>query len=216
MVGVEPRASAEQVRAVMLARLAGFAEGRSGASPEIVAAYIGLLNAGVIPVMPLIGSVGEPIWSRSRIAGVSAGQRGDDRGRGPADPRRLLARSLSAGVRREGWSGACFVQRPGDRCTRPDSADAERLFVVAGRGGAELRGLPGESRRSTLRRRRCAPRQGRARWQQHSSAWSRAATSPAGRRAKAAGSAESPMCGAGSGCLPRRAAWRDGGRGAGT
>jgi histidine ammonia-lyase len=74
MVGVGARASAEQVRAVMLARLAGFAEGRSGASPEIVAAYIGLLNAGVIPVMPLIGSVGEAdLAPLAHIAGVLAG-----------------------------------------------------------------------------------------------------------------------------------------------
>jgi len=74
MVGVGPRASAEQVRAVMLARLAGFAEGRSGASPEIVAAYVGLLNAGVIPVMPLIGSVGEAdLAPLAHIAGVLAG-----------------------------------------------------------------------------------------------------------------------------------------------
>ena len=59
MVGVGPAATAPQVRAVMVSRLAGFAEGRSGVSPGVVAAYLAVLNSGVVPVMPLIGSIGQ-------------------------------------------------------------------------------------------------------------------------------------------------------------
>jgi len=74
MVGVGPLAALDQVRAVMIARLAGLAVGRSGASPGIVAAYAALLNAGVVPAMPLVGSVGEgDLAPLAHIAGVLAG-----------------------------------------------------------------------------------------------------------------------------------------------
>jgi len=59
MVGVGPAATAPQVRAIMIARLAGFAEGRSGVSPVVAAAYLAVLNSGMVPVMPLVGSVGQ-------------------------------------------------------------------------------------------------------------------------------------------------------------
>lgn len=74
MVGIGPLAAPYQVRAVMIARLAGLAVGRSGASPGIVAAYAALLNAGVVPAMPLVGSVGEgDLAPLAHIAGVLAG-----------------------------------------------------------------------------------------------------------------------------------------------
>lgn len=58
-VGVGPMATDEQVRAILLARLAGFAVGRSGVSPAVAAAYLAMLNAGIHPVVPLTGSLGE-------------------------------------------------------------------------------------------------------------------------------------------------------------
>lgn len=58
-VGVGDLATNEQVRAIMLARLAGFAVGRSGISPGVTAAYEAMLNAGIHPVVPLTGSLGE-------------------------------------------------------------------------------------------------------------------------------------------------------------
>lgn len=74
MVGVGPPAAPGQVRAAMLARLAGLATGRSGASPGIVAAYVDMLNAGLVPVMPLTGSVGEAdLAPLAHVAGVLAG-----------------------------------------------------------------------------------------------------------------------------------------------
>src|SRR5260370_720613 len=48
----------EDVRAALLARLAGLACGGSGASPEVLTALANLLNTGVHPVVPEIGSVG--------------------------------------------------------------------------------------------------------------------------------------------------------------
>ncbi len=73
MVGVGPLAAPEQVRAVMLARLAGLAAGRSGASPAVVAAYMEMLNQDVLPLVPLVGSVGQAdLAPLAHIAGVLA------------------------------------------------------------------------------------------------------------------------------------------------
>ena len=48
----------EQVRATMAARIAGLAKAGSGISPQIVEQLAALLNAGVHPRMPSIGSIG--------------------------------------------------------------------------------------------------------------------------------------------------------------
>lgn len=58
-VGVGRNAAPDEVRAVMAARLAGFATGCSGVSAGMGDALLALLEAGVHPVMPMIGSVGE-------------------------------------------------------------------------------------------------------------------------------------------------------------
>ncbi len=49
---------AEEVRAVMFARLAGMSRGGSGASPQLFEALRRLLDAGIHPVVPSQGSVG--------------------------------------------------------------------------------------------------------------------------------------------------------------
>jgi histidine ammonia-lyase len=49
---------AEEVRAVMFARLAGMSRGGSGASPQLFEALRQLLDAGIHPVVPSQGSVG--------------------------------------------------------------------------------------------------------------------------------------------------------------
>ena len=80
-VGVGGLATDEQVRAVMLARLAGFAVGRSGISPAVAAAYEAMLNAGIRPVVPLTGSLGEAdLAPLAHIASVllGAGRARDD------------------------------------------------------------------------------------------------------------------------------------------
>ncbi|MCP9487571.1 MAG: aromatic amino acid lyase [Gaiellaceae bacterium MAG52_C11] len=55
---VGPQLPADAVRAAMLVRANGIAGGGSGARPEVAHALLALLNAGVEPVVPGIGSVG--------------------------------------------------------------------------------------------------------------------------------------------------------------
>jgi len=55
---VGPRLPAEAVRAAMLVRASGISCGGSGARPEVAQALVALLNEGVEPVVPGIGSVG--------------------------------------------------------------------------------------------------------------------------------------------------------------
>jgi histidine ammonia-lyase len=56
--GIGPPLPPEIVRAAMAVRVAGIARGGSGASPAIAATYVAMLNAGVHPIVPLVGSVG--------------------------------------------------------------------------------------------------------------------------------------------------------------
>ncbi|QKJ86278.1 histidine ammonia-lyase [Paramixta manurensis] len=58
-VGVGPLATPAQVRAMMLARLAGIAVGHSGMSLATAEALLALFNADVHPAVPLIGSLSE-------------------------------------------------------------------------------------------------------------------------------------------------------------
>ncbi|MGE5632692.1 MAG: HAL/PAL/TAL family ammonia-lyase [Caulobacteraceae bacterium] len=58
-LGVEPYASEAEVRAIMLARLNTLLVGATGIQPEIAVMYADMLNAGVHPVIPERGSVGE-------------------------------------------------------------------------------------------------------------------------------------------------------------
>ncbi|AQZ53871.1 HAL/PAL/TAL family ammonia-lyase [Martelella mediterranea] len=57
-VGVGAGLSSEVVRAVMAARLAGFASGGAGVSPGVVASLAAALNAGFHPVIHALGSIG--------------------------------------------------------------------------------------------------------------------------------------------------------------
>jgi histidine ammonia-lyase len=57
-VGIGPRFATDVVRAMMFARAAGMAVGGSGVSPEVLDALIAMLNAGVHPIVPGIGSIG--------------------------------------------------------------------------------------------------------------------------------------------------------------
>ncbi|WDU63366.1 aromatic amino acid lyase [Pseudomonas poae] len=58
-VGVGRLANRQELRAITAARLAGLAQGRSGISPRAAEALLGLLNSGVEPEVPLLGSLGE-------------------------------------------------------------------------------------------------------------------------------------------------------------
>ncbi|MBU5484715.1 aromatic amino acid ammonia-lyase [Clostridium sp. MSJ-11] len=58
-IAVEPEASIEEVRAVMLVRLNGLLYGCTGIQPEIALMYKEMINREVTPVLPERGSVGE-------------------------------------------------------------------------------------------------------------------------------------------------------------
>ena len=58
-VGVGRNAAVDEVRAIMTARLAGLAIGCSGVSLGMAEALQAMLNAGVHPVTPMLGSIGE-------------------------------------------------------------------------------------------------------------------------------------------------------------
>ncbi|NWE76238.1 aromatic amino acid lyase [Pseudomonas yamanorum] len=58
-VGVGRLANRQELRAITAARLAGLAQGRSGISPGAAQALLALLNSGVEPEVPLLGSLGE-------------------------------------------------------------------------------------------------------------------------------------------------------------
>jgi histidine ammonia-lyase len=73
--GFGPALPIEVVRAAMAVRVAGIARGGSGASPAIAETYVALLNAGVHPVVPLVGSIGaSDLMHMAAIALVAMGE----------------------------------------------------------------------------------------------------------------------------------------------
>jgi histidine ammonia-lyase len=65
----------EIVRAAMAVRVAGIALGGSGASPEIAETYVAMLNAGIHPRVPTVGSVGaSDLMHMATIALVAMGE----------------------------------------------------------------------------------------------------------------------------------------------
>lgn len=69
--------SIPQARAIVFARLVSLAKGYSAVRPELLQALCGLLNQGVIPVIPMLGSVGASgdLTPLSYLASVLAGER---------------------------------------------------------------------------------------------------------------------------------------------
>ena len=66
----------EVVRATMVARAFSLAQGRSGVRPEVVDALLALLNAGIHPVVPEVGSVGASgdLVELAHVAGALIGE----------------------------------------------------------------------------------------------------------------------------------------------
>ncbi len=75
--GLGEMLTVEQGRAVVFARLVSLAKGYSAVRPELLEALCGLLNRGVIPVIPSLGSVGASgdLTPLSYLASVLAGER---------------------------------------------------------------------------------------------------------------------------------------------
>ncbi|WP_413729197.1 HAL/PAL/TAL family ammonia-lyase [Sodalis sp. RH22] len=93
-VGVGPLADSVQVRAMMLARLAGIAEGYSGISLPSAQALLNLLNLGVHPQVPLLGSIGEADLAPLAHIGCALAGDGEAEYRGQVTDIRALARTL--------------------------------------------------------------------------------------------------------------------------
>jgi histidine ammonia-lyase len=73
--GVGPALPKPQVRAALAVRLNGIARGGSGASPAVADVLMAMLNAGVHPVVPEIGSVGAgDLAPMAGMAQVAVGQ----------------------------------------------------------------------------------------------------------------------------------------------
>jgi histidine ammonia-lyase len=72
----EPMAEID-VRALMLARIAGMSHGGSGAHPDIFATLIQMLNAGVHPIVPQGGSVGSSDLNQMAAVAMVLIGRGD-------------------------------------------------------------------------------------------------------------------------------------------
>src|SRR5581483_6125359 len=84
--GVGAPLSDQDVRALMLARVAGIARGGSGAHPGALHAILAMLNAGVHPVVPEVGSVGaSDLMHMAAVAMVAIG-RGEARLQGEILP----------------------------------------------------------------------------------------------------------------------------------
>jgi histidine ammonia-lyase len=73
--GFGPPLPVEVVRAAMAVRVAGIARGGSGASPAIAETYVAMLNAGLHPVVPVVGSIGaSDLMHMAAIALVAMGE----------------------------------------------------------------------------------------------------------------------------------------------
>ena len=73
--GIGPPLPTPQVRAALTVRLNGIARGGSGASPAVADVLVAMLNAGVHPVVPEIGSVGAgDLGPMAGMAQVAVGQ----------------------------------------------------------------------------------------------------------------------------------------------
>ncbi|MFF1384342.1 aromatic amino acid ammonia-lyase [Arthrobacter sp. NPDC058288] len=73
--GVGDLLGADEVRAVILARLVGFSRGGSGVRPETARFYADMLNRGVVPAIPREGSVGSAdLTQLAAVAAVAIGE----------------------------------------------------------------------------------------------------------------------------------------------
>jgi histidine ammonia-lyase len=163
--GVGAPLADEDVRAIMAARIAGIARGGSGAHPGALDTLVAMLNAGVHPVVPAVGSVGaSDLMHMAAIAMVVMG-RGQARHGGQAmpggealaraaiDPHRLRPKDGLALISGNGVSiglGALTVLAAERTAVLADVAGALTLEAVAGNPGpfheeaARAKPLPGQ------------------------------------------------------------------------
>jgi histidine ammonia-lyase len=137
--GVGAPLADEDVRAIMSARIAGIARGGSGAHPGALDTLVAMLNAGVHPVVPAVGSVGaSDLMHMAAIAMVVMG-RGQARHEGQAMPGgKALARARIAPHRLRPKDGLALISGNGVSIGLGALAAlaAERTAVLADVAGA--------------------------------------------------------------------------------
>ncbi len=113
-VGVGPIATSEQVRAMMAARLARFAQGVSGTSLNTILALRELINAQVHPVVPLIGSIGQAdLPPLSHIAAALIGEGDVFIGTFSGTSRGIATITAAEGLRSVGLQPATLAPKDG-------------------------------------------------------------------------------------------------------
>lgn len=137
--GVGAPLADEEVRAIMAARVAGIARGGSGAHPGAFDTLVAMLNRGVHPVVPEIGSVGaSDLMHMAAIAMVVMG-RGEARLEGRAMPGgEALTRAGVAPHRLHPKDGLALISGNGASIGLGALAalEAERATVLADVAGA--------------------------------------------------------------------------------
>ncbi len=110
MVGVGRRGEAREVRAIVTARAARLALGRSGIAPAAAEALVALVEAGVEPVVPMTGSVGEADLAPLAAIALALTGRGEACYRGTTMPAaEALAAADLAPCRLGGKDGLALV-----------------------------------------------------------------------------------------------------------
>ena len=168
--GVGPPLPDEDVRALMAARIAGIARGGSGAHPGALDTLVGMLNGGVHPVVPEVGSVGaSDLMHMAAIAMVVIG-RGDARLDGRTMPGgEALTRAGIAPHQLHPKDGLALISGNGVSIGLGALAalDAERTVILADVAGAltleAIAGNPGPSTRRPREPSRCPARSPRPR-----------------------------------------------------
>ena len=136
------------VRAAMLVRVAGFATGGAGVSPEVATTLVAMLNRNVHPIVPTVGSVGaSDLMHMAAIAVVAAGLGGraevggelmsgpEAMRRAAIEPARLEPKDGLALVSANGVAighGALVAARASGSAASADLAVAASLEAVGG------------------------------------------------------------------------------------
>ena len=146
--GVGPPLPTRVVRAAMLVRVAGLATGGAGASLGVAATLVAMLNRGVHPIVPTVGSVGaSDLMHMAAIALVAAGLGGraevggelmsgpEAMRRASIEPPRLEPKDGLALVSANGVAigqGALVASRAGESAAAADLAVAASLEAIGG------------------------------------------------------------------------------------
>jgi len=112
--GIGPPLSTELVRAALAVRINGIARGGSGAGPRVADVLVAMLNAGVHPVVPALGSVGAgDVGQMAGMAQVAIGRGRAEHGGEVLPGGEALRRAGIEPLVLEGKDGLTFVSSNG-------------------------------------------------------------------------------------------------------